>query len=101
MAGRIQSWQTHMWPRNLLFAVVCLFGFGMLATNILLQDRVPTPRSFEPGRFGNLTNVSAPAKPTAPQNDWQATLQKLNAEFRDKWEQNELQATPRADDLTL
>ncbi|WP_254513223.1 DUF1553 domain-containing protein [Anatilimnocola floriformis] len=94
-----------MWQRNLLFAVVCLFGFGMLASNILLRDHVPTPRSFEPSRFGNLTNVSSSATPAnkqpEPKNDWQATLLKLNAEFEAKWTGEGLQTTPRAGDLTL
>lgn len=88
-----------MWARNLLFGVVCLCGVLALASNILLQDRIATPRSFEPGRFGNLTNVST--KPVTAQNDWQRTVAKLNAEFAAKWKEDNLQATPRADDLTL
>lgn len=88
-----------MWARNLLFGVVCLCGVLALASNILLQDRIATPSSFEPGRFGDLTKVSN--KPAAAQNDWQRTDAKLNAEFHAKWKEDGLQATPRADDLTL
>jgi hypothetical protein len=87
-----------MWARNLLFAAVCLLGAGALASNILLQDRIATPRSFEPSRFGNSAGAT-----TSPdeQNDWQRTLSKLNAELRAKWQAEGLQPTGRADDLTL
>jgi hypothetical protein len=87
-----------MWARNLLFAAVCLLGAGALASNILLQDRIATPRSFEPGRFGS---PAAATVPSEKQNDWQQTLAKLNAELQARWQQEGLQPTGRADDLTL
>jgi hypothetical protein len=99
-----------MWARNLLFAVVCLAGLGVLASNILLQDHIPTPRSFNPTRFGpRTTNVSATAASAAASsasqppatNDWQQTLARLNAEFRTQWQQQNLEPTPPADSLTL
>lgn len=87
-----------MWARNLLFAAVCLLGAGALASNILLQDRIATPRTFEPNRFGNPTAAAVPAE---KQNDWQRTLTKINAEFQGHWQKEGLQSTARADDLTL
>src|SRR5436190_24373373 len=83
----------NMWARDALFAVVCLAGMGALASNILLQDRLATPRSFEPARFG--------AANSNDQNDYQQTLVRLNAEFRQAWEKQQLTDAPRADDLTL
>lgn len=90
-----------MWARNLLFAVVCLLGAGGLASNILLQDRIATPRSFEPGRFGDLSKPAPAAMQPTPQNDWQRTLARLNSEFAEEWKQQDLKPTPPADDLTL
>lgn len=91
-----------MWARNLLFATVCLLGVGGLASNILLQDRIATPRSFEPGRFGDLSQVKlSPAAKSAPQNDWQQTLARVNAQFADEWQRQGLKPTQPADDLTL
>lgn len=90
-----------MWARNLLFATVCLLGAGGLASNILLQDRVATPRSFEPGRFGDLSKARPTTDKPTQQNDWQRTLAKLDAEFVEEWKKQDLQPTQRADDLTL
>ncbi|QDU31579.1 hypothetical protein ETAA8_67390 [Anatilimnocola aggregata] len=98
-----------MWARNLLFAAVCLLGLGALAANILLQDRIATPRTFQPNRFGQpvVRNASASASSSAEPantqatNDWQLALSKINAEFRESWEQKNLEVTPPADSLTL
>ncbi|WP_425616710.1 DUF1553 domain-containing protein [Anatilimnocola sp. NA78] len=94
-----------MWARNLLFAVVCLLGIGALASNILLQDRIATPRSFQPGRFGTpaTTNVSTtvPTASAEPANDWQRTLNQLNQDFHASWQEKKLEVAPPADSLTL
>ncbi len=87
-----------MWARNLLFAIVCLLGAGALASNLLLQDRLATPRSFSPQRFGN--PAGSPVESNV-RNDWHQTLAKLNSQFAEHWEEQGLQITPRADDLTL
>jgi hypothetical protein len=87
-----------MWARDALFAVVCLAGMGALASNILLQDRLATPRSFEPGRFGAADSEPSDA---TPQDDYQQTLARLNAVFHESWERQQLAIAPRADDLTL
>lgn len=93
-----------MWARNLLFAAVCLAGLGVLAGNILLQDRIATPRGFQPRRFIPTTNVSAQtsAEPAqAAKNDWQPALDRLNAAFAAKWNSEGLEPTPKADSLTI
>jgi hypothetical protein len=87
-----------MWVRDALFAVVCLAGMAALASNILLKDRLTSPRSFSPERFGNLQQANGTA---SDQNDWQQTLTRLNAAFQQSWDKQNLQVAPRADDLTL
>jgi hypothetical protein len=90
-----------MGVRDLLFVTVSLLGAGALASNILMQDRIATPRSFEPGRFGDLSKSSLSPPVSEPKNDWQRTLARLNAEFAEEWKRQNLQPTPPADDLTL
>jgi hypothetical protein len=88
-----------MWAKNALFVAVCLGGAGAVANSLLRRDRIDRPDSFEPGRFAT-TPVSSSAKQPAA-NDWTATLDKLNGEFRDHWKKKGLQVAPRADDLTI
>jgi hypothetical protein len=80
-----------MWPRNLLFVVVCLGGAGFVANSLLRRDRIEQPKLFDADRVA--VNRAA--------SDWLTTLNKLNAEFRQHWQAQELEPTPRADDLTI
>src|SRR2546423_8723603 len=73
-----------MLARNCLFIAVCLAGSGLVANTLLRRERVPQPRLLQPDR-----------------DRFAASLDQLNAEFQESWQAKELQAAPRADDLTI
>lgn len=83
-----------LWAKNLLFVGLCIFGGAALAANLWRQERIATPRDFQPQRF------ASPPSTTAP-NDWSLTLARLNQEWSEHWAAKKLQPAPRADSLTL
>ena len=76
--------------RNLLFVVVCLAGAGLVANSLLRRERIEQPKSLSRHDSANRRD-----------SDWATTLDKLNAEFRQHWQAQGLDAAPRADDLTI
>src|SRR5438105_4610519 len=72
-----------MWARNLLFFVVCLAGAGLVANTLLRRERIAEPRAL----------------PT--HGEFTATLEQLNIEFRQHWQDGGFEPVPRADDLTI
>lgn len=107
-----------LWARNLLFVVLCLVGLAFVGREILRQDRIAPPQSFQPNRFAvnsvSASNPPAIPGPTADQDsgrifdkrppsrsDWGVVLSSLNQEFSDHWKQKGLEPTPRASDFTI
>ena len=80
-----------MWPRNLLFVVVCLAGASFVANSLLRRDRIEQPKSFDADRV--TVNKAASC--------WVTTLNKLNAEFRQHWQAQGIEPAPLADELTI
>ena len=81
-----------LWARNVLFIALCLLGAGSVAANLLRRDTLDQPRTFRPNRFqAELQN----------QNDWSATLARLDAEFRAHWQAKDLPHAAQADALTI
>jgi uncharacterized protein DUF1549/uncharacterized protein DUF1553 len=83
-----------MWARNCLFIAVCLAGAGLVANTLLRRERIQQPR--------NVAAIhSVRHQPTAAANDSNASVERLNAGFRQHWQDHGLDAAPRADDLTI
>jgi hypothetical protein len=80
-----------MWARNLLFLAVTFAGGAFVAGSLLRQERIDPPRDLRPARF-----VGTHKQPAADD-----TLRRLNAEFQSHWTKRGVEATPRADNLTL
>lgn len=76
-----------MWLKNLVFVGLCLAGFGALAANLLSSSRIQNPKLFAPQRF--------------TQPDLQTIVAQVDAEFRQSWQDAQLQAAPRASELTI
>lgn len=76
-----------MGKRDLIFVVLCLSGGMALAASLWRRDRVETPRELV-----SFAQTDA---------DFQVTLARMNAAFRDDWASAGLQAAPVADPLTL
>ncbi|HTN74402.1 MAG TPA: DUF1553 domain-containing protein, partial [Pirellulaceae bacterium] len=77
----------HAWLRNLLFLGLCLVGLGAVGNNLLSRNRIEPPRARDA------------ALPTS--DSFQATLRALDREFRETWQEYDLQPTNRADDLAI
>ena len=82
--GKIAS---PIWQRNLLFAVVCVMGAGMMVFNLLQFDTVSSPKNHSPDRY---------QKP-----EFRDVVERVNAAFAAHWKKEGLKPAPRADDLTL
>lgn len=76
-----------MWKKNLLFGFVSLAGFVSLVGMLLPASRLPGPKDHDEAWLEN--------------NQATDVLAQVNAEFRTSWEDAELEAAPRADDLTV
>jgi hypothetical protein len=74
-----------MLARNTLFIAVCLAGLALVANTLLRRQRS--------------TETAIATSNSDP--DFAASLQKLNAEFRDDWQQKKLEVALAADDLTI
>lgn len=74
-----------MLARNILFIAVCLAGLGLVANTLLRRQRLSQP----------------PATASNPDRDFAKSLQQLNAEFRDDWQQKKLEIAAAADDLII
>lgn len=77
----------HPWLRNLLFIGLCVVGLSAVANRLLSRNHIEPPRAADAG--------------VSRSPDFQATLAKVNGEFAATWQKHGLQATPRADDLTI
>jgi hypothetical protein len=75
-----------MWQKNTLFIGLCLVGLVWLTTSILRRERIEPPQHF----------VAAEQA-----EEWQATRDAIDREFRDDWGKHNLQPAPRADALTI
>src|SRR5687768_5218938 len=80
------------WARNILFISLCLLGAGGVAANLLRRDTLDQPRTFRPNRFQAASH---------DENDWSATVVRMNAEFRAHWQAKGLPHSGQADDLTI
>ena len=76
-----------MWPRNLLFAVVCGLGFATLGAYLLAGRPNIHPLSFQPERM--------------QQADFRNTVDDVNRQFRADWSMAGLEPAGRADDLAI
>jgi hypothetical protein len=76
-----------MWARNLLFLGLIVLGIGAL-TVALFPRLVPPPQR-------------APAPPEVLADDFQTTVERVNATFRAAWHEHELEPAPPAPDLTV
>src|SRR5262245_42932327 len=99
-----------MWARNLLFIGICVAGLLAISDQLLRRNHINRPANCEPGRFAAAaTATSSPATEETkkawpaeqPPGDIGQTLARLNAEFRQHWQDKQLDAAPRADDLTI
>src|SRR4029078_2736418 len=73
-----------MWARNCLFFIVCLAGVGLMANTLLRRQRVPQPHAVR-----TASGVFA------------ASLDRLNGDFQRLWQEEHVEAAPRASDLTI
>jgi hypothetical protein len=76
-----------MWARNLLFGAVIIGGIFALRASLFPLSTEARKVHFDPG-------------PTT-QDDFRATVNKVDAAFRTEWKAQGLQPAPRADDLTV
>jgi hypothetical protein len=76
-----------MWKQNLLFAGVCLAGLGALVAWILQSEQFSEPTGFSPQVYKS--------------DDFQQTVDQINKEFHDVWQEAGLTPAPRASDLTI
>jgi hypothetical protein len=76
-----------IWARNLLFVTLSGCGIALLASSLLSRDRIASPKSYNPRR--------------TEQDDFTATLERVNREFADHWQAAGLETAPRADELTI
>jgi hypothetical protein len=77
----------RIWLKNLAFVGLCLLGLAVVSDRLLSRNRIPPIKSPDAG--------------TSRQDDFQATVRKINDEFRASWEKAGLQHAQRADDLTI
>ena len=72
--------------RNLLFAVVCALGLGVVFSSLLQSDAVTPPRNHSVERY---------QKP-----EFRDVVERVDAEFVARWEKEGLKPAPPADELT-
>ena len=75
-----------LWQRNLLFAVVCVLGMGMVVSNLLQSDKTAPPTGHQASRY---------QKP-----EFRDVVERVDAEFVARWEKEGLKPPPPADELT-
>ena len=97
-----------MWARNLLFIGVSIAGLLAIGDQLLRRSRIETPVDYQPARFAApaasaaaLTKSDKAWPDNRPADDIGQTLAQLDAEFRQHWQDQQLQAAPSADDLTI
>jgi hypothetical protein len=73
-----------MWAKNCLLIAVCLGGAVFVGSTLLRRDRTQQPR-----------------RSIIPDSQFTASLDQLNAEFQQHWQQSHLEPAPRADDLAI
>jgi len=76
-----------MWPRNLLFAALCLLALTGLAASLLQTEKPEAPSDFDTGRYAS--------------DSFRPVIEQINSEWQDHWDQSSVQPAPRADDLTI
>lgn len=76
-----------MWPRNLLFASLCVVALTGLAASLLHIEQPETPTSFDAGRY--------------QQESYRRVIAQVNAEWHQHWVKAKVRPAPRADDLTI
>jgi len=76
-----------MWARNLLFIAVIVASVAALRASLFPQNTEARKVHFDPG-------VSA-------QDDFRATVNKVNDSFRTQWKEGSLKSADRADDLAV
>ena len=72
--------------RNLLFAVICTLGLGVVFSSLLQSDAVTPPRNHSVERY---------QKP-----EFRDVVERVDAEFVARWEKEGLEPAPPADELT-
>lgn len=92
-----------MWARNLLFAVLCLAGLGMIASSLLDRNRIDTPNTFSGGQARLVSSQATPANRSSPDSatDWTRTTATINSEFQQHWRQQGLSPAQRANELAV
>ena len=76
-----------MWARNLFFVAVVVGGVFALRASLFPLSTEARKVTFDPG-------------PTT-EDDFRATVNKVDAAFRNEWAAKSLESAPRADDLTV
>ncbi|MEQ8791095.1 MAG: DUF1553 domain-containing protein [Pirellulaceae bacterium] len=76
-----------IWARNLLFIALSACGIALLGSSLLSRDRIERPDSYNPKRI--------------EQDDFAATLERVNREFADHWRAADLKTAPKAEALTI
>lgn len=76
-----------IWARNLLFVALSICGIALLGSSLLSRDRIERPRSYNPRR--------------TEQDDFAATLERVDREFAEHWRRAGLETAPPADELTI
>ena len=71
-----------MWMRNVLFLVLCFTGLALVGGNLLKRDRIDAPQPQSPG-------------------DIDQVARRIDAEFRQHWQDKGFTPAARADDLTI
>src|SRR5688572_10548715 len=71
-----------MWMRNVLFLVLCFTGLALVGGNLLKRDRIDAPQPQSPG-------------------DIDQVVRRIDAEFRQHWQDKGFTPAARADDLTI
>lgn len=76
-----------MWLKNLLFAFVSICGVTGIGLFLLPKSRLPEPKDYD--------------SHWSEQEDVKSVVERVNAEFRQDWEERGLKPTGQADSLTL
>lgn len=75
-----------MWKRNLLFLALCFVAVSSFSAQFLRRQRVEPPKAFRPWE--------------AEGEDFRRTVERVDAEFRERWQAEGLTETPPADEWT-
>lgn len=75
------------WLRNLLFLGLCFLGLSAVAGSLLSRNRIKPPQAADAA--------------VVRTDSFQATVDRVNEEFRARWAKDQLRPAPRADDLTI